>query len=397
MRKFGNILTSTLYKSFVFFFFLTSCKNYNDVYYTYQVPHKLEDDIKVGSLSQVNIDTTLLYQSIKRIKGGALGQIHSILIYKNNLLVLEEYFSGNTYSWEAPEYFGEYVSWNTSSLHDIMSVTKSLTSACIGIAINRGLIKSVDQSIFDYLPNHQHLKANGKDKITIEHLLTMTSGLGWTEWGTSYKSIENPIIGIWYSDKDPISFILEGSMEYEPGTHFSYYGGNQIILGEILKNATGLDIDKFSKEYLFKNMKIDAVKWPLKFENGVIEAAGSVKMKPRDMMKFGGLYLNGGKWNKKEYISQDWINKSSEPYLGNRSINIPGEDSGKVGYGYSWWTKNIEIKDKEITIYWALGWGGQKIIVMPAFEAVIVFTGGNYNSGTDQFKVLEDYIIPSME
>ena len=394
MNKTINI--SFLIFNILIVFLLISCKNYDQVSYTYKVPNQLEDGIKVGSLSEVGIDSAKLIQAIKRIKGGAIGQTHSILVYKNNMLVLEEYFPGNEYFWEAPGHYGEYISWNKYRLHSVMSVTKSVTSACIGIAIDKGLIKSVHQSIFDYLPNHQHLKANGKDKITIEHLLTMTSGLGWTEWGVSYSNKENPIIGIWYSDKDPVSFILEGSLEYEPGTHFSYYGGNQILLGEILKNVTNLNIDEFSKTYLFKPMKIDSVQWSMKFNNSVIEAASSLKMKPRDMLKFGILYLNNGKWNQQKLLSKDWIDKSSKPYLGNLSIKIPGEDSGNVGYGYSWWTKKLKTKDKDITIFWALGWGGQKIIEIPALEAVIVFTGGNYNSGTDQFKILEDFIIAAM-
>ena len=372
---------------------LISCNNYEDVPYTYQVPYELDDDIKVGSLYDAGLDSSIICQAIKRMKGGAIGQIHSILVYKNNMLVVEEYFPGNEYHWEAPGFYGKYVTWNKDRLHSVMSVTKSITSACIGIAIDKGFIKSVHQSIFDYLPNHQNLKTNGKDKITIEHLLTMTSGLEWTEWGLSYDDIENPIIGIWYSDKDPVSFILEGSLVYEPGTHFSYYGGNQILLGEILKNATGLNIDEFSREYLFKNMKINSAQWSMKFKNGVIEAAGSVRMKPRDMLKFGIVYLNDGKWNQQKLLSKDWIEKSSKPYLADRSLKVPGEDSGNVGYGYSWWNKKLKIKDKEMTIYWALGWGGQKIIVMPALELVVVFTGGNYNSGTDEFKILEDFII----
>jgi len=388
---------SSLIVNIVIVFLLESCKNYDEIPYTYKIPNQLEDGIKVGSLSEVNIDSTILIQAIKRIQGGAIGQTHAILVYKNNILVLEEYFPGNEYFWEAPGHYGEYISWNKNRLHSVMSVTKSVTSACIGIAIDKGLIKSVHQSIFDYLPNHQHLKANGKDKITIEHLLTMTSGLGWTEWGVSYSNKENPIIGIWYSDKDPVSFILEGSLEYEPGTHFSYYGGNQILLGEILKNATNLNIDEFSKTYLFNPMKIDSVQWSEKFNNGVIEAAGGVKMKPRDMLKFGIVYLNNGKWNQQKLLSKDWVEKSTKAYLGNVSIKIPGEDSGKVGYGYSWWTKKLKTKDKTTSIYWALGWGGQKIILIPSFEAIIVFTGGNYNSGTDQFKILEDFIIAAME
>ena len=278
-----------------------------------------------------------------------------------------------------------------------MSVNKSITSACIGIAIDKGMIESVNQSIFDYLPDHRHLKKDGKENITIEHLLTMTSGLAWTEWGASYSNIENPIIGIWYSDKDPVSFILEAPLAHEPGTHFSYFGGHQILLGEILKNATNYRIDDFSSKYLFEPMGIDSVQWTNTFSNGVIECAGNLKMKPRDMLKFGITFLNEGKWNQTKLLSKNWVTNSSKPYTNNTGIKIPGEDSGKVGYAYSWWTKKHTTGGEQIDIFMASGWGGQKIIVIPEKQAVVVFTGGQYNSGTKQFSLLADCIIPTMK
>ena len=371
-----------------------ACKNYDHISYNYQIPEKLNDDIEVGHISEMKIDSSLIYQTIKRIKGGALGQTHSILIFKGNKLVVEEYFSGNEFMWEAPGHYGKYVQWDKNDLHNIMSVNKSITSACIGIAIDKGLIESVEQSIFEFLPDHQHLKKEGKNEIIIEHLLTMTSGFAWTEWGDAYSNIENPIIGIWYSDKDPVSFILDAPLVHQPGTHYSYYGRNQILLGEILRNASGYDIDEFSSKYLFKPLNIDEVQWTKTFSNGVFECAGSLKMKPRDMLKFGVTFLNDGKWNQNQLISKKWVEKSSNPYPPNTKIKIPGEDSGNVGYSYSWWTK--EYSNEKSNLYWANGWGGQKIIIIPEKEAVIVFTGGEYNSGTKQFDLVVNYIIPAL-
>ncbi len=350
---------------FIILILVLGCKNYNDISYTYKIPENLSDSLEVATISNVKIDSTLIYQGIKKIKGGALGQTHSLLIYRDNKLVVEEYFPGNKYIWDAPEHYGEYVQWNKNDLHNIMSVNKSITAACVGIAIDKRMIKSVKQPIFDYLPEHQQLKSNGKENITIEHLLTMTSGLVWTEWGIDYSSPENPIIGIWFTDKDPVSFILDAPLVQEPGTHFSYYGGNQILLGEILKNASGISIDEFSKKYLFELMGIHHVEWTNRFKNGVIECAANLKMTSRDMLKFGITFLNEGRWNQTQLISQNWIEKSSEPYSNNIDIKIPGEHSGRVGYAYSWWTKNITNGKTKMSIFWANGWGGQKIIVIP--------------------------------
>lgn len=372
---------------------LAGCKNYRDVPYTYQGPKDLNDGITVGSLAEINIDPALVVQAVKKIKAGVHGQIHSFLVYKSGKLIVEEYFPGNVYKWEAKAHHGEWVSWSNRRLHSVMSVTKSITSASIGVALDKGFIRSVDQSIFDYLPDHQHLKTEEKSKITIEHLLTMTPGLEWQEWGAPYSSAENPMVGIWYSDKDPVSYILEGTLEHQPGTNFSYYGGNHILLGEILKNATNMTICDLSKEHLFKPMGIDSVHWAVKFDNGVIETAGGLKMKPRDMLKFGIMFLNDGAWNKKRVLSKNWVDRSSKAYHDNTFIKVPGEDSGRVGYAYSWWTKTVMIDNEEVILYWASGWGGQKIVVIPSIETVVVFTGGNYLSGVKQFGIIEDFML----
>ncbi len=389
-------ISSKVISLMILLLLLVACKNYSDIPYSYKLPEKLNDNLQVAHIYDVNIDSSLIYRSIKKIKGGALGQTHSILIFRNNKLVVEEYFPGNKYIWEAPGHLGEYVNWGKNDLHNVMSVHKSITSACIGIAVDKGMIQSVDQSIFDYLPDHQRLKTSGKENITIEHLLTMTSGLAWREWGIPYSSIENPMIGIWFTDKDPISYILDVPLIHEPGTEFVYFSGSQIVLGEILKNATGYGIDEFCSKYLFEPMGIAEVQWTHTFDNGVIQCAGALKMTPRDMLKFGVLYLNEGKWDQTELLSENWVESSSKPYSENTEIKIPGEGSGNVGYAYSWYTKRLESGSAEINIYWALGWGGQKIIIIPEKQAVIVFTGGDYSSGTKHFGLLLDYLIPAM-
>ncbi|MBN1698715.1 MAG: serine hydrolase [Spirochaetales bacterium] len=181
-------------------------------------------------------------------------------------------------------------------------------------------------------PNTGILKRNGKENITIEHLLTMTSGLEWNEWNAPYSSKDNPVIGIWYSKKDPISYILEVRLANTPGTHFSYYGGNTIILGEIIKNSSNLTIEKFSEKYLFEPLGINAFEWATQFPNGVFEAASGLKLTSRDMAKIGMTFLNKGTWNGERIIPGDWIDKCATPFSGNVDIDVPGEDSGKMGY-----------------------------------------------------------------
>jgi CubicO group peptidase (beta-lactamase class C family) len=367
------------------------CPSGPAVQYTYQPPEHINDGLAVGTLDEVNFDLALIERAFNDISRGKYKEVHSMLIFKDGKLVLEEYFGGHKYQWDAPGHHSELVTWDRSMPHSIHSDTKSVTSACIGIAVDKGFIESVHQSIFDYLPEHQHLKTDGKDKITIEHLLTMTSGLDWQEWSTPYSSLDNPMIGIWFSDKDPISYILERPLRAEPGTSFTYYGGSQIVLGEILRYATGMYIDQFSGQYLFGPLGIDSFDWAIRFENGVIEAAGGLKMTPRDMAKFGVTFLNGGVWDGQQIVSGQWVEKSAMAYANNKGIDVPGTDQRNTGYAYSWWTKGYPEWD----MFYACGWGGQNIMVFPEMNTVVVFTGGNYTTTTYTMTILERYILPA--
>ena len=360
-------------------------------------PERINDGLDVGTIEEVNIDPELISEALGRISQGKYGEVHSMLVYKDNKLVLEEYFEGHRYQWDAPKHHGEWVEWDRSALHGVRSVSKSITSACVGIAIDHGFIESVQQSIFEYLPDHQHLNKEGKDKISIEHLLTMTSGLAWDEWGAPLSSAENDMVGIWYQDKDPVSFILGRPLVHEPGTSFTYSGGNTAILGEIIKNATDMEFDRFSEKYLFQPLGIDSSYWAVRYDNGVIEASGSLELTPRDMLKIGVAFLDHGQWGGERIVSEQWVEESAGEYRGNHGINIPGVASGRQGYSYSWWTKQYTYAGKKYKMYDAGGWGGQNIMVLPDVNMVVVFTGGNYTSKAQPHEILADYIITAIE
>ena len=164
------------------------------------------------------------------------------------------------------------------------------------------------------------------------------------------------------------------------------------VLGEILRYASNMYLDDFSNKYLFEPLGIDSRNWS-QFENGVIDATNGLKITPRDMAKIGVTFLNKGVWNGTQIISEQWVEKSATPFPGNHEIDIPGEDSGRLGYSYSWWTKQYSISN----MYFTGGWGGQQIIVLPEVNTVVVYTGGNYVTYRPTLKILEDYIIPSIE
>ena len=394
-----KLLTIKITALVIILFALTdvSCDDlFKDTDYNYQVPEMQNDRLAVGTAEEAEIDTGYLVHAVKAIKKGKYNEIHSMLIYRKDKLVFEEYFEGHQYQWDAKKYHGELVQWNRRMKHPVMSCTKSFTSAFIGIAIDKGFIKSVNQSIFDYLPDHQQLKTNNKNYITIEHLLTMTSGLAWDEWNAAHGGqLTNDYDHLYVVD-DQIKAVLERPWWAAPGEFFTYNGGGIVILGEILKNATGMNMDEFAKKYLFEPLGIDSASW-WSYPNGRLETASSLSLTPRDMLKFGVLYLNNGNWNGEQIISSEWVEKSSTVYKNNVAINLPIEDSGINDYGYTWWISELDHNGKKIKMYRANGWGGQTIMVIPELEMVVVFTSGNWAKKSKLFSLVRNYILPSVQ
>jgi CubicO group peptidase (beta-lactamase class C family) len=370
-----------------------SCYQDTPGHYTYRPPENMNDGFDVGSLDEVNIDSVLIGNAVDGIYRDIYKEVHAMLIFKDDMLVIEEYFKGHQFKYDTTNHHGELVTWDKTMLHNVMSVTKSITSACIGIAIDKGFIESVHQSIFDYLPEHQHLNKDGKDKITIEHLLTMTSGLEWNEWALPYSNPKNDVIMVYFAE-DPIAFVLNKALMDDPGTSFNYAGGSQILLGEIIKNATKMNIDEFSGKYLFEPLGIAPYYWA-QYANGVIDAAGSIRIKPRDMAKIGVTFLNNGVWNGNRIISEQWVEKSATSFPGNNWMNDWDDHYGMKGYSYSWWIHTFVRNSKKINMYYAAGWGGQYIMVIPELNTVVVFTGGNYLSYRPPFEILKRYILPA--
>jgi CubicO group peptidase (beta-lactamase class C family) len=168
-----------------------------------------------------------------------------------------------------------------------------------------------------------------------------------------------------------------------------------IVLSEILQNATGRDYLDFARENLFDPLGIEKVDW-YQFPSGAYACDGACWMTPRSMLKIGITFLNEGKWNGEQIISKDWVEKSRTVYGNNTGINVPLDDTGRNGYGYTWWINTVSSPEGKVDIYQASGWGGQEIIVIPDLNMTVVFTGGNYVVKKHIHKILEDYILESI-
>jgi CubicO group peptidase (beta-lactamase class C family) len=360
-----------------------------DPSYNYQIPEQTKDGWRTAGLDDVGIDKKKLGDLVQHIRRGKYRNIHSVLIVKDDQLVFEEYFDGYLWNPEDDRFKGKYTEFDISTKHNIMSVAKAFTSALVGIAIDHGFIQSVDETLFSFFPEYASLKTERKKDITLEHLLTMTSGLQWNEWDVPISEERNDIRQL-FIVSDPIAYILSKSVVHEPGTYWYYSGGDVTLLGEVIRVATDLRIDDFAEQYLFKPLGITSYEWE-KLNSDIVHASGHLHLSPRSMAKFGFLILNNGVWDGKRIISEKWIKKTTREY-----IAIPGRAWEGDRFGYQWWLKAYRVDSTTVEAVVRSGWGGQAIFLFPAYGMVVVFTGGNYVDKDPVNEIVARYIIPSV-
>ena len=226
----------------------------------------------------------------------------------------------------------------------------------------------MNQKVFDFFPEYADLLNEDKSRLTIEHLLTMTSGLEWDEKSLPYSDNRNDCYRMFHQN-DPIRFILNKPVVVEPGTEYNYNGGNVIVLGEIIRKTTGLRADDFAEQFLLEPLGVTDFEWQ-ELSNGVCYTSGDMKLYPRDMAKFGLLYLNDGSWMGEQIIPVEWVEASTTAF-------IPQNPLWETGY--LWWLHTYEVNGSQIPVFAASGWGGQRITVVPSLNMVVVFTAGYYD------------------
>jgi CubicO group peptidase (beta-lactamase class C family) len=391
IKKEGLVLTSFV---FIMAVFLVSCQTAEQdntpFVYEYQVPEQVNDGWKTAHMYDEGLNPVSLIEMMEDYFGKKSNDVHSILIVKNNKLVFEEYWAGHDFGPPETGWKGEYLQFNRDTLHCLHSATKSFASAMMGIAIDREYIRDENEKMFPFFPEYAHLKNSQKDKIRLKHILTMTSGLEWNEGDISLKDLGNDLRQLIIS-YDPIGYILGKPLVHEPGTHYYYSGGDTNLVGDVVRRATGQNVDLLGRQYLFNHMGITNFYW-IYFPNDpdVVYCSGDLYLRPRDMAKFGQLFLNKGVWKGRRLISEEWVNKSITPHT---------ETDGRLDsdtYGFQWWILDYYVKDQQVHSFSARGWGGQQIIVFPDLNAVAVFTGGNYNVYPPVHHLVRTYILPAL-
>lgn len=262
----------------------------------------------------------------------------AFLVIKNDSLMCEKYFSG----------------YNEQSVVASFSMAKSVTSILIGCALDDRLIQSVEEPVINYIPE---LKADGIDKVTIKHLLQMTSGIAYNE------SYINPFgdAANYYYGRNLKRAIYKRKLVHKPGTVFSYSSGDTQMLGLVLERALkGRSVTEYLEEKLWKplGMEYDAT-WSLDRKDGLEKTFCCINARARDFAKIGRLYLNKGNWNGKQIVSKEWVELSTTPDTANGGVSY---------YKYQWW---LEPGGN----YTATGILGQFIYVAPKNNVIIVRLG----------------------
>tara|TARA_B100001057_G_scaffold280708_1_gene281120 strand:+ start:8817 stop:9953 length:1137 start_codon:yes stop_codon:yes gene_type:complete len=323
-------------------------------------------------------------------RNGMHGYVDAFLLIKNGKIVHEEYYENDyaeltknlkseqskilsenygdaakpIYNYFDPKWHPYY---KDTDLHTIQSVSKSVTSALIGIAIERGEINGLNEKIAQYFPNHSSQFMDPlKSKITIEDLLTMRAGIKWDESSHAYTNPMNNAASMENSN-NWIDYILSLPMEYKPGEKFVYNSGITVLLSHILHEASGMQANEYAEKYLFNKLGIQDYFWK-KTPNNLTDAEGGLYLSTRDFAKIGMLYLNDGRWNGSPVITNEWVELTMSP-------DTDIEESSRK-YGYQWWLVPYE-NNQEKWMYSGSGYGGQYLLIVPEYQLVMVFNGWN--------------------
>lgn len=307
------------------------------------------------------------------VADNTLEGVHSILVSKNNQTIFEGYFNG----------------FSETTLHDTRSVAKSFVGGIVGGAIDDGYIESEQESIASYYQeDYPNLDwSNGKDNITIQHLLTMSSGLDAIDFGLNRTSFANE--GNFQAQSNWTKFILSAPMVFEPGKVSNYGSGSPHLLAPIIGKAIEDELAFYIHKKLFAPLEITDYRIQVTNEN-MPYFGGGWYINPKSLLKFGLLYLNKGKWKEKSVLSEDWVAKSiAKQHILSNAID-------KNEYGYLFWHKNYTVNGKEVNSIEARGTGGQYLFIIPDFELVVVIMSGNYgnNKGFEPEMIMRDYILP---
>ena len=317
------------------------------------------DGWRTSTPEEQGLDSAKLAEGLLAIQERNI-KIDSLLIIRHGSVLLDAYFY---------PYDGKVA-------HDVASVTKSVMTTLIGIAVDQGKLQ-LDQTMVSFFPDRTIANLDDrKQRITLENLLMMKSGMRWDESSAPFTDPRNDIYHILH--EDGLQWCLDLETDSEPGTYWRYNTGASHILSGIVTASTGASTLKFAEENLFKPLGITHYSWATD-PGGTVIGGFDLQLSPRDMAKFGYLYLHGGQWDGEQIVPEAWVEKSTS------TLTKP---TATLGYGYQWWTTPSQ------NLYSAHGLYNQMIYVLPDQDTAIAITANMRSGGTDNY--ITDYILPSI-
>ena len=284
-----------------------------------------------------------LEQTVQAVARGEAGLLHSVVVVRHGKLLAEEYFHG----------------YRRDDLHELHAATQSVTSLLVGIAVDQGVIDSLDEPVLDYFPGIEIDDPRWRD-VTLRHLLTMQAGVDWDR----HEALDEPGTGPpWFRQ------VFLRRIAHAPGSRWLFNGADVNLLAGVLHQATGMHADAFAERFLFTPLGITEWSWEKGKRDGYPSLAGTLELRPLDMAKIGQLVLDGGRWRGEQVVSEEWIAESTAPRV--------ETDGNTERFGYLWRRVRAPIGDAEHPVIVAAGLGSQFIHIVPELDAIVVTTGGN--------------------
>ena len=359
------------------------------------------EDWPASTPAQEGIDPAAIDALVADIEAGTYGLIDHFTLIRHGRLVADHHFeqdyesiaaaydtTNHQYNYDHPDWHPYY---QGTELHSLQSVTKSVTSAALGIAIDQGLISGVDVPALSFFQAYSpDLTDPRKGDMKLEDLLTMRSGIEWSE-DTPYTDPENSCILMEASD-EWVPFVLGYPMDSDPGTVWEYNSGASVLLGKIVQVATGQRIDAWAKEQLFDPLGIQDFYWKIT-PSGEVDTEGGLYLSAQDLARIGYLFLRGGMWGDQRILSEDWVRASTAPIVTDIQ---PENGRTDPGYGYQWWVPDHD--GENTSVFAGNGYGGQFLLVAPDYDIVAVFNGWNIHEGAREstWRALQERILPGI-
>jgi len=340
-----------------------------------------DDGWQTATLEESGFDRVKMQQLTQRLESGWHPNAHMVLVAYQGKLVYEKYLSGDDKSWGIPVGHRDF---NENSLHDLRSISKSVTSLLLGIALGDDFETALSRPIIEYFPEFSGQIADGVERVTLHQVLTMSAGFKWNEMVVPYSNLNNDARQM-YLAADPVQFVLSKPLYSVPGERWYYNGGMTMVIAALIEKISGQPFVEFAREKLGRPLGISDkyVEWRglgiWRSRMSLPSAASGLRTRIRDLAKIGALMLNDGRWRGQQLVPREWVRLSSQRHM-EQTFPIWSFD-GIYGYGYQWWQANFHGEYGKFSAIVGVGYGGQRLFVIPHKDMIVTIFAGNYGNG----------------